>query len=464
MTGVKPNPLPRRLHRWTNVHSFYAGAGGFVFDLELAGSHGTTFISGPQRLTVTAHGVLLLAKCGLLPDMDEREIKDKSKTDGLAKALVLLQAAWMLLQTLGRIVTRIPTSLLEVNTIGHILCAFVVYLLWWSKPREIHEPTVLRGDWVDPMCAYMYMSSRISGTKIKGHFKPKSWITPELKRCVYLDRNQTLDSSSLLSLSKNGMLGTDGEQTNYSYPRKISRDRVDSTDSQVSGTFELQPSQHLDTQKTITRKLNMGWIPEPVHDNANLRETRHNLAAAALQTYPAVMARFSRIGPEPRDWNFNGTSSYEPLIEQLVVRHARNWPSDFLLPGLGGELMGMTLWFATMAYGGVHIAAWNEYFPTHAEQQLWRLSSVYIACSGLLWLLMNILGAFSPWASVYWDRFVAFEAFWVEYIVYGVIATACGILYIFARAFLVVDAIVSLRQSPLQTYNTPQWSEMIPHL
>ncbi len=141
---------------------------------------------------MTAHGVLLLAESGLLPDLDEREIIDKSKTDGAAKALVLLQASWMLLQTFGRIAAHIPISLLEVNTIGHILCAFVVYLLWWNKPREIHEPTILRGDWVDSMCAYMYMSSRISGVRTKGYFKPRSWVTPELRRCRYFDHDRML--------------------------------------------------------------------------------------------------------------------------------------------------------------------------------------------------------------------------------------------------------------------------------
>lgn len=81
--------------------------------------------------------------------------------------------------------------------------------------------------------------------------------------------------------------------------------------------------------------------------------------------------------------------------------------------------MGMTLWFATMAYGGVHIAAWHEYFPTRTEQMLWHFSSGYIASSGLPWFLMNGMGAASPWASVYWDRFIAFRAPWIEYIGYG---------------------------------------------
>lgn len=406
--------------------------------------------------------MLLLAKTGLLPDLDEREIKDKSKTDGLAKALVLLQVTWMLLQTFGRMASLIPTSLLEVNTIGHIMCAFVVYLLWWSKPREIHEPTVLKGDWVDAMCAYMYMSSRISGPRIRGRFKPTSWVTPELKRCVYLDYNEAPSSSPSRRLSQNFLV-----DAVHNHPETDPKDepttRVKSTHSQLSGAFELQPFRHLDSQKTVSRKLRMGWTSEPSSDSATLRQTRHSLAASAVEMFPEVRARFNQLEPDPTDPKSTKTPSHKPLIEQLVVRSARNWPSDFLLPGLGGELMGMTLWFATMAYGGVHIAAWNEYFPTHAEQQLWRLSSVYIACSGLLWLLMNVFGAVSPWASLYWDRFVALQALWVEYIVFGVTATACGILYIFARAFLVVDAIVSLRQLPEQIYSTPQWSEFIPH-
>ncbi|KAH8751561.1 hypothetical protein BGZ57DRAFT_934427 [Hyaloscypha finlandica] len=313
------------------------------------------------------------------------------------------------------------------------------------------------------MCAYMYMSSRVSGTRIKGCFKPRSWVTPELKRCVYLDHNEALHSSRSLCLSQDGIIDAVDTQT-ISYPQKEPTTRAASADFQLSGAFELQPFRHLDSQKTINRKLRMGWMQEPIFDSATLRRTRHMLAAAAVQTFPAVRARFNKLEPDPKDPSVTRTLTYEPLIEQLVVRNARNWPSDFLLPGLGGELMGMTLWFATMAYGGVHIAAWNEYFPTRAEQQLWRLSSVYIACSGLLWLLMNVFGAISPWASLYWDRFIAFQAFWVEYIVYGVTATACGILYIFARAFLVVDAIVSLRQLPVQIYSTPQWSEIIPHL
>ncbi|KUJ09966.1 uncharacterized protein LY89DRAFT_760740 [Mollisia scopiformis] len=454
----------QRKHPWTNVHSFYAGAGGFVIELEQSqGGFGfEPFLSGPHRLTLTAHGVLLLAECGLLPDFNESEIKDKSKQDSLAKALALLQASWMLLQTLGRVATHIPTSLLEVNTIGHIFCAFIVYLLWWNKPREIHEPTVLKGSWVDSITAYMYMSSRMSGTKIKSHLKPRSWVSPEISKCVYLDFGQALLSSR--SSDSAQVIDTVESPTILDLQREPSV-VVDGVDSQLSGAFEFRPFRRLDSQKTIRRKMKLGWTPEPNFDNATLRKARHRLAAAAVQSYPAVRARFNKMEFHPSN-DASGTEipTYEAIVEQMVDHSARNWPSDFLLPGLGGELMGMILWFGSMAYGGVHMAAWHQYFPTRIEQYMWRFSSLYIACSGLVWLLMNVLGATSPWAGAYWDRFIALQAVWVEYVIFGATATVCGIIYIFARAFLVVDAFVSLRQLPIQAYSTPQWSEVIPHL
>jgi len=116
--------------------------------------------------------------------------------------------------------------------------------------------------------------------------------------------------------------------------------------SQLSGAFELQPTRHLDSQKILNRKLKMGWTPQPSFDNATMRNTRHRLAARAVESYPAIKARFTKTSTDSVTSPATATSArkvYEPLIEQLVVRHARNWPSDFLLPGLGGELMGMTL-------------------------------------------------------------------------------------------------------------------------
>jgi hypothetical protein len=110
-----------RRHPWTKTHDFFASTGGFAFEIPDGGGK-IKFLPAtcPIRLTLTARGVALLAKCDRLPDIPEKDILDKSKANDLAKALVVIQASWMLLQTLGRVVVRLPVTLLEVNTMAHV--------------------------------------------------------------------------------------------------------------------------------------------------------------------------------------------------------------------------------------------------------------------------------------------------------------------------------------------------------
>jgi hypothetical protein len=117
---------PKRKYEWTMTHSFFASTGGFAFEIpegnEYSSDKGSEFLPqiSPQRLTITAKGIALLARCGHLPDVSEADILDKSKANQLAKILVLVQASWMLLQVFGRLIARLPVTLLEVNTVAHV--------------------------------------------------------------------------------------------------------------------------------------------------------------------------------------------------------------------------------------------------------------------------------------------------------------------------------------------------------
>ena len=116
----------RRKYQWSATHSFFASTGGFAIEIDdsqiTAKNTSSQFLPSdcPRRLTLTARGVALLAQCGLLPDIPEEEIRDKSKANNLAKALVVLQACWMLVQVIARLVERLPVTLLEVNTVAHV--------------------------------------------------------------------------------------------------------------------------------------------------------------------------------------------------------------------------------------------------------------------------------------------------------------------------------------------------------
>lgn len=112
-----------RQYEWTMTHNFFASTGGFAFEFDDSSRHGkSAFLPAgcPKRLTLTARGMALLASCGHLPDVPKADIIDKSKANNLAKALVIIQASWLLIQVIGRLVAKLPVTLLETNTIAHV--------------------------------------------------------------------------------------------------------------------------------------------------------------------------------------------------------------------------------------------------------------------------------------------------------------------------------------------------------
>lgn len=112
-------------HPWTMTHAFFACTGGFAFEFDKHESSKDDIDSFlppgcPQRLTLTARGVAFLGACGRLPDVPKGDIMDKSKANTLAKALVIIQASWLLIQVAGRLIAKLPVTLLEINTIAHV--------------------------------------------------------------------------------------------------------------------------------------------------------------------------------------------------------------------------------------------------------------------------------------------------------------------------------------------------------
>ncbi|KAK6532648.1 hypothetical protein TWF281_006829 [Arthrobotrys megalospora] len=462
----------RRRHKWTNLHSFYVTMGGFVFDVDESTEEEMTFIPHHTRMTLSPEACTLIAKCGHLPDIDPDDIKDKSKADSLAKVLVILQAGWFLIQTLARLAQQLPISLLEVNTMGHVLCALVIYILWWSKPREVGEPTVLHGEWVNSLCSFMYMSSRISGVRYRRGIRPPAWITPEIENLVYILPEEK--AKRFLRTDTGTTLNDEGSNSNTSSDEievvqakddESRRVRIQHTPTFHSmtptvmgdeyGTFKTEIRRQ-DTIHTANRKRQLGWEVDPEsNDTDTHRQTRRNYCAQAFQTYPAVAAYFTPKPTAPREYIMKPT--------QFLVPSAINWPSDFLLERISGQIIGIVLWFVSIMYGSVHIAAWKEYFPTDVERLLWHMSAGYIAASGVYWTVAHILFYYWAWLDNWWDRFVRLKNHWLQYVVYGFGMTCAGLLYIFSRAYLTVEGIVSLRAAPEEVYQTVEWTRFIPH-
>ena len=70
----------------------------------------------------------------------EEEIKDKGKSDWLAKSLVLLQTSWFVVQCIARAKEHLPITHLEIVTLAYAAMNFVIYIFWWSKPLNVNRP------------------------------------------------------------------------------------------------------------------------------------------------------------------------------------------------------------------------------------------------------------------------------------------------------------------------------------
>ena len=70
----------------------------------------------------------------------EAEIKDKGKSDWLAKSLVLLQTSWFVMQCIARGIKHLPVTHLEIVTLAYAAMNFVIYVFWWNKPLNVNRP------------------------------------------------------------------------------------------------------------------------------------------------------------------------------------------------------------------------------------------------------------------------------------------------------------------------------------
>ena len=460
---------------WTVVEAFYAGMGGFTIDREmiLPPENEANRVE-QQRLTLTARGVALLAECGYLQELEvnKEEIEDKNKADATAKLLSCLQALWVLVEVIGRLVQHLPVTLLEVNTLGHVLCAFVMYLLWWYKPHSIRQPTVLHGDWLRPLGAYMFISSRVSGQlKDEPGLLPYTWKDSELSTLIFTQpacQNLATDSphkcneaetSIAKSLSSTSGALSSGKVSPEGFIEvKAVEMGADSTCHSKLGAFV---DREVSSSKPRTKRKISGTTIEPREGPTPMQQEMRALAAVAMQRYDAVRKRTKPMkckGPIANEkW-------FEPEVEELLVSSADDWPSDQLLRSVGSLVMGMVLWFVSMAFGAVHVAAWNNFFPSNLEAWLWRSSALFICFSGALWLSINGLAHLFKGVDEYWERVIALKAHWTSYLLLGMLCTICGIAYICSRVFLVIEAFISIRSLPASAYNTPNWIPLIPHL
>ncbi|KAI9373306.1 hypothetical protein BJX61DRAFT_541841 [Aspergillus egyptiacus] len=98
-------------------------------------------LDSKQLALARSHGII-----SRLPRLEENEIKDRSKTDGLVRLFALIQVLWLLIQLVVRSVEGIPYSALEVSTLAFSSCAIIIYFSEWTKPQDVGVPFYIDTD------------------------------------------------------------------------------------------------------------------------------------------------------------------------------------------------------------------------------------------------------------------------------------------------------------------------------
>ena len=78
-------------------------------------------------------------KEGKFTTIKEEYIQDRSKGDGLAKALVVIQTSWFVIQCIARKAEGFAITQLELVTVALAALNGVMYFLWWNKPLDVHS-------------------------------------------------------------------------------------------------------------------------------------------------------------------------------------------------------------------------------------------------------------------------------------------------------------------------------------
>ncbi|KAL0958154.1 hypothetical protein HGRIS_000320 [Hohenbuehelia grisea] len=100
-------------------------------------------------------------------------------------------------------------------------------------------------------------------------------------------------------------------------------------------------------------------------------------------------------------------------------------------------------------FGAIHIIAWNFHFATRGEQLIWRGASIIVTIAPPIYVVYPMIVESFP------QRL--FRAGHLCHL-------GLAIIYFLARAFILIDVFVLLRDLPASAYQSSDWTQLIPHI
>ncbi|KAJ8502635.1 hypothetical protein ONZ45_g11566 [Pleurotus djamor] len=121
---------PSKHKAWTRAHSFFLDMQGFLV------KSGNGKIRALTLEDITSGRVPW-------PEVSYTELCDRSKGDGFAKSVTILQLSWFTAQLIGRKLQGLAITELEVMTLAYTLTCGILYAFWFDKPYNVKVPIII---------------------------------------------------------------------------------------------------------------------------------------------------------------------------------------------------------------------------------------------------------------------------------------------------------------------------------
>ncbi|KAK8189257.1 uncharacterized protein BKA78DRAFT_319062 [Phyllosticta capitalensis] len=467
---------------WTLQQAFFAVSGGLTVDT-------SSFWHVPQ-MTLTPRGLMQLTRAGLLPHVTNEEVTEKSKANTAAKIMVCIQASWFLLQAVARLAQKLPLTLLEIHVLTHVLCALGMYFCWVDKPYDVGMPVVVDDELVKDMVALFLLDA----TPWFGTHKEEDRRGDRLRSPIPMneirDRHVSFQRKKISLWTKLFQWDQDLEWIErHELQKEREREEEEELQEHVESdakspfmrfSFEEAEKEKQNLSESSSQSQTTPSSPlTPPDQMARIQDhqKRANRALDHLRArhFAAVACRGDKPLPSLPKLYFRADHPREQYV--VVERSNRriegkigNQDSDSRV------LRSVTAFGAiSVAYGGVHLCAWNDHFPSAVECWMWRVAALCMVAfpviAGVLGVGMKTYEKVKPqrkkWRGASW-------LFWLTRIAVLVVAFAVlGPLVLseivalagwsYGRGFMLVEAFVSLRSPPVGTYKVLEWSAYWPH-
>ena len=439
-------------------------------------------VNGPMVLTPDA--ILQFARVGVFFDVSHETISDRSKANLLGKGLVCMQVIWFLIQCVARAAARYPLVLIEVHTMVHVVCALLMYVLWWEvslempleglrqlmmlvkKPQDISEPTI------QDTSSHLDVLAMLTMTSWTGYFSFESpYVTYYGK-----EKFKRSQSSSALDQEQTPDLEVGSHEVKVKIMSESPQSQtIRPSDPSKGQVCALVPGQALD--------CGIGPLESPYSDPDKITYLsakdvlRWNKASEWLENWERQHPEF-QLGRNSLWDSLWKMLKYGPTLPLYsLVGNISDFPGTLAIPS------GRKIWFYTLRfvienrmfllllvtlpllYGGIHLATWDFHFASKTEHLLWKIACIDIMGTIPVGALYGLIDR-SSIRLIYMRnddenrRIFTTLSDYLAWAFYGPLS----ILYALSRLYIVVESFISLRHVPIGVYAAVPWVQDIPHV